>query len=299
MRIAFSPDGGLLGAGEDRSFHVWDVGRGPDPLWSKFDSTLGRGFAFAPDGKTVACVYYGRIVSHDARTGAQIDEPVRGELHLSQFAPDGRTVVSVVRDELTRTLRLRCSRPTAGGWTELWHRDRTFNPNLEWHGYRALLFASDAARFVRVHSLGREQQNVSPTGIEVFDLATGASLANWTGQLPTYAREGDVSPQGTVVLLRERALFAVDTAQHGSAPVKRLNSTLKHFTSVAFSRDGTKLATTSNDTTATLWDPTAWEPQTRYEWSIGRLRTVCFAPDGLRCAAGSDTGQIVVWDLDD
>ena len=84
-----------------------------------------------------------------------------------------------------------------------------------------------------------------------------------------------------------------------SEPVKRLNTSPKHFTSAAFSRDGTRLATTSNDTAATVWDTTTWEVQRRYEWKIGRLRTVCFAPDGLRCAAGSETGQVVVWDLDE
>ena len=44
---------------------------------------------------------------------------------------------------------------------------------------------------------------------------------------------------------------------------------------------------------------TTWEVVRQHEWKIGPLRSVCFAPDGLRCAAGSETGQVVVWDLDD
>lgn len=31
---------------------------------------------------------------------------------------------------------------------------------------------------------------------------------------------------------------------------------------------------------------------------IGRLRAVAFAPDGLTCAAGSDTGKVVLFDVD-
>ncbi|MDY3557066.1 WD40 repeat domain-containing protein [Gemmata sp. JC717] len=298
LRIGFSPDGSLLGAGDDRAFHMWDVGGSPDPLWTVDNGPLGRTFTFVPDGGAVTAIYYSGLLWFDARTGARTDGPALTASHTHP-APDGWTVVSVARDQATGVQRFRALRPTVSGWTELWHHDRTFNPHLEWHGYRALLFAPDATRLARVRSLDRPVQNVSRTGIEVFDLATGEVLADWVGQLPTYAREGTVSPQGVAVLLRERALFVVDTARPESEPVKRLNSTLKHFTSVAFSRDGAQLATTSNDTAATLWDVTAWEPRRRYEWDIGRLRTVCFAPDGLRCAAGGDTGQIVVWDLDD
>src|SRR5207244_11325477 len=99
--------------------------------------------------------------------------------------------------------------------------------------------------------------------------------------------------------LHNRTFYAIDTIDPRTKPVKRENASSKHFTSVAFNHSGARLATTSNDTAATIWDTATWEVQRRYEWQIGRLRTVCFAQDGLRCAAGSDTGQVVVWDLDD
>jgi hypothetical protein len=28
------------------------------------------------------------------------------------------------------------------------------------------------------------------------------------------------------------------------------------------------------------------------------MRSVCFAPDGTRAAAGGDTGTVVIWDVD-
>ena len=34
------------------------------------------------------------------------------------------------------------------------------------------------------------------------------------------------------------------------------------------------------------------------EWKIGKLRCVAVAPDGLRMAAGSDRGKVVIWDVD-
>jgi hypothetical protein len=35
-----------------------------------------------------------------------------------------------------------------------------------------------------------------------------------------------------------------------------------------------------------------------YSWAVGRLRSVCFSPDGMRAAVGSDTHKVVVFDVD-
>ena len=39
----------------------------------------------------------------------------------------------------------------------------------------------------------------------------------------------------------------------------------------------------------------AW---TIYNWDIGRVYCVTYAPDGLRLAAGGDLGRVVVWDAE-
>ena len=58
------------------------------------------------------------------------------------------------------------------------------------------------------------------------------------------------------------------------------------------------LAATSNDATVKLYDTSIWALAKTYTWNIGRLRSIAFSPDGLLAAAGSDTGKIVVWDVD-
>jgi hypothetical protein len=35
-----------------------------------------------------------------------------------------------------------------------------------------------------------------------------------------------------------------------------------------------------------------------FEWQVGQLRSVAVAPDGMRMAAGSATGKVVMWDVD-
>ncbi len=72
----------------------------------------------------------------------------------------------------------------------------------------------------------------------------------------------------------------------------------KHFQGLSFSHDGRFLATVSNDTTVRLWDAHTWEERAQITWDIGALLNIAFSPDGLRAAAGSDRGQIVIWDVE-
>ena len=72
----------------------------------------------------------------------------------------------------------------------------------------------------------------------------------------------------------------------------------KHFQGVAFDAEGRFLATVSNDETVRVWDARTWEEYRTYTWQIGSLVNFTFAPDGLRAAAGSDRGQIMIWDVD-
>ena len=45
-------------------------------------------------------------------------------------------------------------------------------------------------------------------------------------------------------------------------------------------------------------DSVAARSDRAFDWDIGRLLNIAISPDGLRAAAGSDKGRIVIWDLD-
>jgi WD40 repeat protein len=72
----------------------------------------------------------------------------------------------------------------------------------------------------------------------------------------------------------------------------------KHFQGLAFAADGRHLLTVSNDETVRVWDARSWGELTTIHWTIGALINLAVSPDGLRAAAGSDAGKVVVWDLD-
>ena len=76
------------------------------------------------------------------------------------------------------------------------------------------------------------------------------------------------------------------------------NDSRKYFTGLAFHPSGRYLAAVSNDTTVKLYETESWDVATTYKWDVGRLRSVAFSHDGLLAAAGSSSGNVVVWDVD-
>ncbi len=73
----------------------------------------------------------------------------------------------------------------------------------------------------------------------------------------------------------------------------------KHFQGLSFTADGRYLTTVSNDETVRVWDAHSWQERKTFTWNIGKLLNITLDPEGFRAAAGSDKGQIIIWDLDD
>src|SRR5205823_1500020 len=102
----------------------------------------------------------------------------------------------------------------------------------------------------------------------------------------------------TLVTRTNRRVYVFDLANPTTPPRELKNDNRKHFTGIAFHPSGRYLAATSNDETVKLYDTTTWDVARTFTWDIGKMRSVCFSPDGTLAAAGSDKGKVVVWDVD-
>jgi WD40 repeat protein len=111
--------------------------------------------------------------------------------------------------------------------------------------------------------------------------------------------ECPVSPDGSRIAHSGGALVVVSSVRDRSIPDIHLYcDSRKQFTALAFHPSGKFLAVTSNDATVKLYDTTTWQVARTFTWKIGKLQSIAFSPNGTLAAAGSDTGKVVVWDVD-
>ena len=66
---------------------------------------------------------------------------------------------------------------------------------------------------------------------------------------------------------------------------------------LAVGPDGATMLFACEDGQVRLWDVKSRQVRATFDWKIGTLRCVAFAPDGLTAAAGGD-GVVLVWDVD-
>lgn len=127
-------------------------------------------------------------------------------------------------------------------------------------------------------------------------LATGEILAVSAGFAPG-VRGPTAGPDSRVAAIRTNALV-VWPGGDGDPVGTWKNATARQFTDVAFHPTAAVLATTNLDPTVRVYDAATGAVVRTYDWQVGKLRCVVFSPDGLLAAAGSDSGKIVVWDVD-
>jgi WD40 repeat protein len=134
--------------------------------------------------------------------------------------------------------------------------------------------------------------------VRFWDLREGKALFRLKGKSTAVPGCLTFSPDGTrFAVARGRTVMVCDVpGQRRLAAWK--NPTKEHIVSLAFSPDGATLATVSNDHMARLWEADTGRERASYGWEVGPLKSVAIAPDGMRAAAGSQKGQIVVWDLE-
>jgi dipeptidyl aminopeptidase/acylaminoacyl peptidase len=305
-RLAFSPDGRYLAAGRDPGtackevIQVWDMTGGDEPVAAVETGFSDDPFVFSPDGRYLHFGWGTEAARIDLRTGAEEPDPSLAVQETKAFSADGRYAYGIVPDpkrwsRKVPKLHLRLARWSPDGWAEAWKKTI---PRDDPSGRTHFRLSPDGSRALRLYQVGSDSGWA--VAVEVRASDSGKVTTRWTGGVPlSYYTQAAVAPDAArVAVLDAQYLHVIDPFRPGSDPLTVKNSTRKSITGAAFSPDGRWVATTSNDTAATLWDATSWTAVRSYEWKIGRLRSVAFAPDGLRCAAGSDTGQVVVWDVD-
>jgi WD40 repeat protein len=292
INVAFSPDGRFLATVGGDHVRLWKV-QGKPELVSEWSSgtRLRCPLAFSPDGK---------FLVRGGSAGTSVWDLERGGFQVHGEDDICMALVFSPADQVCTlaTLRGTISRRQCPTWEWL---------TGDWEGVRlaagrdtyeteAWAFNLDGSLLARSFAIkGTTRYN---SLILTWDTTT-ATLRHTLHSDFAYAQTDQVrfSPHGQLLAAVYGPLLRVWDLASEKPLAARMAGT-KHVRGLTFTPDGKRLGTVSHDKFVRLWAAPDWTEAGSFEWQIGKLTTIDASRDGCRMAAGSSSGQVVLWDVD-
>ncbi|EJF57233.1 WD40 repeat-like protein, partial [Dichomitus squalens LYAD-421 SS1] len=328
--VAYSPDGRRIVSGSaDTTLRAWDAETG-EAICELSCGCQVLGLAFSPDGRHVAAALSDSTVRiWDPMTGEVVGEPLRGHprsVWCVAYSPDGLRLVSGDDDGricvwLTQTLGMAnqsihdhasCVRCVA------------FSPNSQYiasgsHDHVVRVWDTIEGQAVGKPFVGHTDRVTSVLfsvdGLRIVSGSRDSTIRIWdfeTQQMGPFVGHSDAveavsfspdghhvvsgSPDGTIRIWSVDESMSVESPGDVSSewPDSALTSSV---TSLAYSPDGRRIISGSEDGTINVWDADAGK-------SIGGhlkghsdfITRVRFSPDGTRFVSASLDSTLCVWD---
>jgi len=277
---AFSPDGKLLATGgKDQKVLLWSaVAQSPHDLPHDMDHNP----LFSPDGKWLVTIdpASGRSKLWNADDRTLVAQGLGLGSEIVGFSRDGKLVASFDRDNLKldywlpnglaperrQPLRTSTSIPAKSAFNGM-------SPD------QAFFFDIDDTGFIRV-----------------WNTDTGACINAIKGPAPPI-RNAALSPGGRQIAVtdeREDFAWVYDTA---TGAARKLSGHRDFVSGIAFSPDGSIIATGSMDGTIGLWNATNGDSVGKLPGHMQETTDVAFSPDGQTLASVARNESFKLWHL--
>ena len=276
--LQFSPDGTKLAVGSNIGIWLYDAQTGKEI--SMFPGVC-QFLAFSPDGRFIASGGRPGLQLWEIATGQKMSHteklPSAAALH---FSKDSKTVVSLGN---WRETIISLDVETGEGNVKKIEETvkRTNSPQS---------YALTKDKF----AVGRQDGE-----IELGNIMTGkksATLSGHTGgiheQLPFKADE-KVPPEENRELLQFEVNAKVPPEEN---QVRFIDGMPNSVLALAFSPNGTKLASGSKDKTVRLWDTFTNDELATLRKHTDSIKALAFSPDGKMLASGSADKTVQIWD---